>query len=169
VKLTHEVKMSTDIALSDYLEVSNVAFEWAQSYDTKDWERLQRCLAPSVKLDFRAFGQALHENLSPIDFAAIISNMKVIGDERLKTQHLLGKGKWERLSDGSVTVTHQIRVAHQRYTDKDLVVVANKGHAHGTTQHWFRKIEGSWKLEGVEPQLVFTEYDLMGTLNPKEE
>jgi scytalone dehydratase len=60
-------------------------------------------------------------------------------------------------------------VAHQRYVDEDLAVVANKGHGHGVTQHWYRKIEGIWKLEGVAPKLEWSEYDLFGTLNPKEE
>jgi hypothetical protein len=31
-----------------------------------------------------------------------------------------------------------------------------------------KKIEGRWKLMGVEPQPNFTEYDLLGTLNPPE-
>ena len=65
-----------------------------------------------------------------------------------------------------VEVANQIRVAHQRYVDEDLTVVANKGHAHGVTKHWYRKIDGVWKLERVEPKLEFYEYDLLGTLNP---
>jgi scytalone dehydratase len=36
-------------------------------------------------------------------------------------------------------------------------------------QHCYRKVEGDWKLEGVVPQLEWSEYDLFGTLNPKEE
>ncbi|MCJ1446843.1 MAG: hypothetical protein MMC23_007350 [Stictis urceolatum] len=159
--------MSTDITLSDYIDIRNVAFEWAESYDTKDWERLRACLAPSVRLDFRSLGMALHEKLSPDEYVAILTD--TIGDKRMKTQHFLGGAKWECLSNGTVQVWHQVRVAHQRYTDEDLAVVANKGHAHGATQHWYRKIEGAWKLEGVVPKLGWTEYDLFGTLNPKEE
>ena len=155
--------ISTD---SDYLDIGNIAFEWAESYDTKDWNRLRQCLAPSIRLDFRSLHGAIHEQLSPDEFVAILTG--VIGDPRLKTQHFLGRAKWERLSDGSVQVSHQIRVAHQRYVNEDLAVVANKGHAHGVTQHWFRKIEGAWRLEGVRPLLGWTEYDLFGTLNPKE-
>ena len=75
----------------------------------------------------------------------------------------------ERLSDGVVYVWNQIRVAHQLYVDEDLAVVANKGHAHGVTEHWYRKFEGGWKLEGSKSNLNWSEYDLFGTLNPKEE
>lgn len=95
--------------------------------------------------------------------------MNLLGDKRLKTQHLMGASKLERLSDGTVKVTYQMRVAHQRYADEDLAAVTNKGHAHGRAAHWYRKVEGKWKIEGVEPNLEWSEYDLFGTLNPKEE
>ena len=157
--------ISTDL---DYLDIHNIAFEWAESYDTKDWERLRRCLAPSIRLDFRSLRGVLHEQLSPDEFAGILSGPKLLGDKRMKTQHLLGGAEWERLSDGTVHVSHQIRVAHQRYVNEDLAVVANKGHAHGVTEHWYRKIEGTWKLEGVRPKLEWFEHDLFGTLDPKE-
>ncbi|KAK5991672.1 Scytalone dehydratase PfmaJ [Cladobotryum mycophilum] len=161
--------MSTDITLLDYLDICNVAFEWAESYDTKDWERLRRCLAPSIRLDFRSLQGALHEQLSPDEYVAILSDMKLLGDKRLKTQHLLGGAKWERLGDDAVQVWHQMRVAHQRYVDEDMLVVANKGHGHGLARHSYRKIDGTWKLEGVAPKLEWSEYDLFGTLNPREE
>lgn len=95
---------------------------------------MERCLAPSVRLDFRGLRGDLHDGLTPAKFAAIIAD--AIGDKRMKTQHFLGSAKWERLSDGTVHVWHQIRVAHQRYVDEDLAVVENKGHGHGTVQHW---------------------------------
>jgi len=155
--------MSTEIALSDYLAINNVAFEWAHSYDTKDWDRLQNILAPSTRLDFRCFKLELHENLSPTEYVAILK--KALGNERLKTQHFLGKGKWERLSDDSVHVEHQIRAAHVLYVDENLMVEKNRGHGHGSMNHWFRKIDGIWKLEGVKPELVFAEHDLFGTVN----
>lgn len=153
----------------DYLEIRNVTFEWAESYETKDWERLRKCLAPSTRLDFRSLQGALHENLSPDEYVAILSGVSLLGRKRLKTQHFLGESKWERLNDGSVQVAHQIRVAHQFYVDDDLSAVAKKGHAHGVTTLWFRKVEGIWKLEGAASRLEWSEYDLFGTLNPEEE
>lgn len=139
-----------------------------QSYDRKDWDSLRQILAPSVRLDFRSLQGELHEQLSPESFAAIIADKKLLGDEELKSQHFIGATKWELLGDGSIKVENQIRVAHQRYTDKDLSTVKNKGHAHGVTTHWYRKIDGVWKLEAVEPRLEWFEYDLFGTLNPEE-
>ena len=130
---------------------------------------MRQILAPSVRFDFRELRGELHEQLSPDQCVAILTDKMLLGDKRLKTQHHMGASKWELLSDGAVKVSHQIRVAHQRYVDEDLAVVLNKGHAHGLTQHWLRKIEGTWKLEGIAPKLGFTEYDLYGTLHPPEE
>lgn len=93
----------------------------------------------------------------------------MIGDKRLKTQHLLGGAKWERLSDGSVQVVHQLRVAHQRYENEDMAVDVNKGHAHGWATHVYRQFDGSWKLEAVAPRLDWFEHDLFGTLQAPEE
>jgi scytalone dehydratase len=152
-------------AVADYLELRNVAFEWAESYDTKDWDRLERCLGPSIRLDFRGLGGALHESLSPDEYAGIL--IGVIGDKRLKTQHHLGGSKWERLPDGTVQAWHQLRVAHQRYTNECLSAVVNHGHGHGVVQHGYRKVDGTWKLEVVVPSLHWSEYDLIGTLSPK--
>ncbi|UKZ94641.1 uncharacterized protein TrAFT101_009496 [Trichoderma asperellum] len=165
--VTIEITMDTDISLQDYLAIRNIAFEWAESYDTKDWDRLQKCLAPSVRLDFRSLHGALHENLSPGEYSTILFGM--IGDKRLKTQHLLGGSQWERLNDGAIRVAYQIRVAHQRYVDESLGRVANKGHGHGVTTHWYRKFNEVWKLEGVAPKLEWDEYDIFGTLAPPKD
>lgn len=110
----------------DYLEIRNIAFEWVESYDTKDWARLQQILAPTICLDFRNLQGDLHEKISPTDYANIL--IGVIGDQRLKTQHLLSGSKWVRQPDGTIQVWHQMRVAHQRYADGSLSEVVNKGH-----------------------------------------
>lgn len=34
----------------DILGCQAALFEWAESYDTKDWDRLARCLAPTLRV-----------------------------------------------------------------------------------------------------------------------
>ncbi|CAI6335376.1 unnamed protein product [Periconia digitata] len=161
--------MSVDISTSDYLAIRNIAFEWSESYDHKDWTRLHNILAPSIQLDFRALRGELHENLTPDEYVAILQRKNLLGDPRLKTQHLLGGSKWEVLSDGQVQVDHQIRVAHQRYKTEELTEVLNKGHGLGVTQHVYKKIDGAWLITRVAPSLNWFEFDLFGTLTPPED
>jgi hypothetical protein len=40
--------MLTDDA--EYLGCSEAAFEWADSYDSKDWDRLRKCIAPTLRV-----------------------------------------------------------------------------------------------------------------------
>ena len=68
------------------------------------------------------------------------SDPHVLGDPLLKTQHFIGSSKWEKVSDTEVIGWHQLRVPHQRYTDETKTQVAVKGHAHGTNQHWYKKV-----------------------------
>lgn len=123
-------------------------------------------MGPDILLDFRALQGPLEESLTPDQFAAIIADKKVIGDPCVKTQHLLGAGKWIGSSDGTVQVSWQIRVAHVRFATEEMAKTINYGHAHGATTHIYKKINGAWKIVGVIPKLLWFEGDLFGTLNP---
>ena len=54
---------------------------------------------------------------------------------------------------------HQLRVPHQRYTDETMTKVAVKGHAHGTNQHWYKKVDGKWKFAGLAVEIKWGEFD----------
>ncbi|ERF77163.1 hypothetical protein EPUS_08467 [Endocarpon pusillum Z07020] len=51
--------MTQDITFEDIASLNATLFEWAESYDTKDWARLRRCLAPTLRpVDYRyTYGQ----------------------------------------------------------------------------------------------------------------
>jgi hypothetical protein len=36
--------------MAEYLGVTEAAFEWADSYDSKDWDRLKKCIAPTLRV-----------------------------------------------------------------------------------------------------------------------
>lgn len=42
----------SDVA-ADVQQCESALFEWAESFDTKDWERLPKCLAPKLHVSFR--------------------------------------------------------------------------------------------------------------------
>jgi Scytalone dehydratase len=39
-----------NITFDDYLGLNHALFEWADSYDAKDWDRLSRCIAPTLRV-----------------------------------------------------------------------------------------------------------------------
>ena len=160
----------------DYLGLNAVLYEWAESYDSKvrvhdpcffrasidysqDWDRLAACIAPTMRIDYRSFLDKVWEALPAAEYVAMASDPHVLGNPLLKTQHFIGSSKWEYVSDTEVIGWHQLRVPHQRYTDDSRNEVAVKGHAHGSNQHWYRKIDGVWKFAGLAPIIRWGEFD----------
>jgi scytalone dehydratase len=111
-------------------------YEWACSYDTKDWDRLAKCIAPTLRIDYRSFLNKIWEEMPADEFVKMASDPKVLGDKCLMTQHFIGGTKWE-------TRQH----------------VAVKGHAHSYNTHWYKKVNGVWKFAGLNPDIRWAEYD----------
>ena len=112
-----------------------------------------------MRIDYRSFLNKIWEALPADEYVAMASDPHVLGDPLLKTQHFIGSSKWEKVSDSEAVGWHQLRVPHQRYTDESKTEIAIKGHAHGTNQHWYRKIDGVWKFAGLAPEIKWGEYD----------
>lgn len=93
------------------------------------------------------------------EFVVMVSSPSVLGDKALMTQHFCGASKFEKVSDDEIAGWHQLRVPHQRYTDETRTEVKVKGHAHGTNQHFYKKIDGEWKFAGLKPEVRWFEYD----------
>lgn len=148
-----------EISFSDYLGLNAALFEWTESYDSKNWDRLRACIAPTMRIDYRSFLNKLWEAMPAEEYIAMASSPEVLGDPLLKTQHFIGASKWEKVSDTEVIGWHQLRVPHQRYTDDTKTEIAVKGHAHGTNQHWYKKIDGRWKFAGLAPEIKWGEFD----------
>jgi len=148
-----------NITFDDYLGLNHALFEWADSYDAKDWARLSRCVAPTLRIDYRSFLGKMWEAMPAADFVAMASDPAVLGNPLLMTQHFIGGSRWEKVSDTEVVGYHQLRVPHQRYTDETRSEVAIKGHAHSHNTHWYRKVDGVWKFAGLCPDIRWGEYD----------
>ncbi|KAI0180802.1 Scytalone dehydratase [Hypoxylon sp. FL1284] len=148
-----------NITFEDLLGLQACVVEWADSYDSKDWERLRKCIAPTLRIDYRSFLDKLWEAMSADEFVAMVSSPSVLGDPLLMTQHFIGGTSWEKISDTEVKGTHQLRVPHQRYTDATRSQVAVKGHAHSINYHLYRKVDGVWKFAGLTPVIRWGEYD----------
>ena len=99
------------------------------------------------------------ESLPAEEFIAMISDPKVLGNPLLKTQHLVGVTRWERVSDTKVIGYHQMRVAHQKYASALLHEVVIKGHTHSSNKHLYQKADGVWKLAGLKSDIRWAEYN----------
>jgi len=147
------------ISFEDYQGVLTAYFEWADSYDSKDWKRLEKIIAPTLRIDYRSFLNKLWEAMPAEEFIGMISSPLVLGDKTLMTQHFCGASKFEKVSDDEIIGWHQLRVPHQRYKDETRSEVLVKGHAHSTNQHWYKKVDGEWKFAGLNPNIRWGEYD----------
>ncbi|KAF2118832.1 putative scytalone dehydratase [Lophiotrema nucula] len=150
--------MQNQAALEDIAGCQSALFEWTDSYDTKDWTRLKECVAPTLRIDYRAFSDKLWEAMPCDEFITMASHPHFLGNPLLRTQHFVGAGTWQKISDVEIMGTHQLRVAHQKYTDVSLEEVAVKSHAHGVGRIWYKKVNGVWKFAGVRPEIRWTEF-----------
>ncbi|KAK9784072.1 putative Dehydratase [Seiridium cardinale] len=150
--------MSSQPAADDVIGCLAALFEWAESFDTKDWGRLRANLAPTMRVDYRHVMGKIWEDMAADDFIPLASNPHFLGDPLLKTQHFIGASRWEETSKDEITGRHQVRVAHQRYTDIAMKEVAMKGHAHGGATTWYKRIDGVWKFAGLCPDIRWSEY-----------
>ncbi|OAA38477.1 Scytalone dehydratase [Beauveria brongniartii RCEF 3172] len=104
---------SDAISFQEYLDVTALLFEWGDSYDAKDWSRLRRIIAPTLYVDYSKIGKGIWETMPADDFIAMVSDADFLGDPCVKTQHLLGASRWERISETEIIGHHQLRAAHQ--------------------------------------------------------
>ena len=112
-----------------------------------------------MRIDYRSFLDKIWEAMPADEYVAMASDPHVLGDPLLKTQHFIGSSKWEYVSETEAIGWHQLRVPHQRYTDESRTEIAVKGHAHGSNQHWYKKIDNVWKFAGLAPIIRWGEFD----------
>ncbi|EAW14608.1 scytalone dehydratase arp1 [Aspergillus clavatus NRRL 1] len=153
-----EKKPNLNIDFQDFLALQKVVFDWADSYDAKDWDRLRSIISPTLTVDYTQIGLRKWSDMPAEDYLKMVTDIDFLGDPTIKTQHLLGATWWEKISDTEVIGHHQLRAAHQVYTDTDMKTVKLKGHSHATNEHYYRKIDGVWKFAGLKPTVRWNEY-----------
>ncbi|KAI0192434.1 Scytalone dehydratase [Astrocystis sublimbata] len=134
-------------------------YEWAESYDMKDPVRLAKCIAPTLKINYTSVMGKVWENMPADDLIKMAFDPKFLGNPLLKTQHLVGAIKWVKISNDEMASHQQMRVAHIRYSDSQETTVEAKMHAHGRSTVWYRKVDGTWKFAGLEPDKGWNELD----------
>jgi scytalone dehydratase len=111
-----------------------------------------------MMIDYSIVGHERIDDVPSEEFISMMSSPAFLGDPLIRTQHLMGAHKFERLSETEVIGHHQIRAAHQRYCP-DGKTVENRGHGHSFVNHWYRKVDGVWKLSGLRPKVYWNEHN----------
>lgn len=104
-------------------------------------------------------GQQCVPQMESEDFISTMSSPDLVGDPLVQTQHLLGAASYEYVAENEIVAVHQIRAAHQRYSDISLEDVACRGHGYGRVKHWYKRSGNVWKLAGLRPEMYWTEHD----------
>lgn len=110
-----------------------------------------------MMIDYSIVGHERIDNVPADEFVAMMSSPAFLGDPLIRTQHLMGARKFERVSETEVIGHNQIRAAHQRYAP-DGVTVENRGHGHSFVKHWYKRVDGEWKLSGLCPKVYWNEH-----------
>ena len=51
-------------------------YEWADAYDSKDWKRLEKCIAPTLRVDYRSFLNKLWEAMPADEFVKMVCHTR---------------------------------------------------------------------------------------------
>lgn len=155
--MTANLEDLPSLSTNDLNGLNRSVFEWADSLDTKDWERLAANLAPELYVDYRALTLSCWPKMSAAEYIRRSRNEKWMGNPAIQTQHLIGASYYKRITIDEVEARHQIRAFHQIHNNGTLSTATLRGHGASGSTHWYRKIDGVWKLSGIRPSLYWTE------------
>lgn len=143
--------------MTEYMCFQELSFEWADSYDTKDFDRLAAILAPEMNIDYSIVNPELpkDDKMSAQSFLAFVSSPVFLGNPLIRTQHLLGASKYVKLGENTALGRIQIRAAHQREDSNGKA--CHNGHGHALLHHLYQSINGRWLLAGVKPVVYWNE------------
>lgn len=174
---SHDHEADFDLEWRDCMELT---FEWADSYDAKNWSRLASILAPTVRINYASVNDYHNDALPAADFVAMMSAPGFLGNPNIDTQHHMGACKFRRVASDEIEGKWQIRAAHQRYRDEGVRypgvektaktkkgerAVLLTGHSHATITLVYKKVDGVWKWAGIETEIRWNEsgFDKMFT------
>ncbi|KAJ6021375.1 NTF2-like protein [Penicillium herquei] len=146
---------------SPQLLCQNILFDWAESLDTKNWDKLDSLFTRSITVDYG--GVVGFENVStPKGFIESLAHPASLGKDAISTQHFVGATKWEEVSEKKWVVTYQIRVAH--WHSKQGADVRN-ANGYGLNTMEFELTEEGWKIVHLKVRPRMMEGDIAAVLS----
>lgn len=96
----------------------------------------------------------------------MMSDAKKLGNAGVRTQHLLGGGRWERVNGegeeegawGEIAAEWQLRAHHVWFKKDGGIGATATGVA--VVKHYYKKVDGEWRISGIVPRVLFDEGDV---------
>ncbi|KAJ5122215.1 NTF2-like protein [Penicillium atrosanguineum] len=157
--MTFELYIPENLEFRDYIAIVQTARTFADGYDQKDAERLHAVVAPTIEVDYRLVSETIpYKSYNPDDFIAEILSPKLLANEKLLTQHLLGQCYFRSISAGEIVVQWQQIAGHGRWIQgshplKKQVDKTSDGKSY--MEQRYIKIDGRWKIAGLKPSLLY--------------
>ncbi|CAK7238419.1 hypothetical protein SEUCBS140593_010669 [Sporothrix eucalyptigena] len=148
-----------NLEFRDYLTVVQLARTFADGYDKKDAERLRAVVGPVIEVDYRLVSETIpNKPYASEDFIAEFLSPKLLGNENLLTQHLLGQGYVKSVSEDEIVVEWQQIAGHGRYIEgshtlKKQVDKTSDGKSY--MEQTYTKVDGRWKITRLRPSLLY--------------
>ncbi|OCL15441.1 Scytalone dehydratase, partial [Glonium stellatum] len=73
--------------------------------------------------------------------------------------HHISRSKFVKTSADEVTGYHQVRTEYKRYTSMDKKEIEATGQDLTMMLHFYKRIDGKWKLAGVKPTGRMSEFN----------
>ncbi|OQU99098.1 hypothetical protein CLAIMM_04785 [Cladophialophora immunda] len=134
----------------EWQALSEITYEWADSYDAKQWDRLEAIVAPHMTLDYTEQFGTKFDKIPRADFMKMTVRPDNLGG-LLDCIHIVGGSKFEKHSDDKADGHHQIYVVYKRWTNMEKKEVEMETEGLLIMTHHYTKIDGVWKLCGTTP------------------
>ncbi|CAF1188840.1 unnamed protein product [Adineta steineri] len=133
-----------------YQELLTLTYKWTEAYDFKDWTLLRSILGDELLIDYSNILPGEPKKMTGEEFVAEISGPNLLGNENVKTQHLLGHHKFETLDD-KMYGYYQSSVFHGKMEGN---VCIKEAVGRGIVKHTYAKIGDEWKIVGIKVEKV---------------
>lgn len=112
------------------------------------------------QLDYSEQTLGVKFDLTAKEFLQLSDNKNRLGG-LVDCIHHVGASKFERTGKDTITGHHQIRVEYKRYRTMEKKETEVEARGHGLTMmlHYYKKVDGKWKLAGVKPQKRLDEFN----------
>ncbi|KAK4508695.1 hypothetical protein PRZ48_002434 [Zasmidium cellare] len=144
---------SSNVTFPEDQAFRQLTYNWAKSFDTKEWDLLRSITRDRVELDYQGLNpKQVVQVMSREDFVEGFAK-KTPGDERLQTQHLIGGMVFSKTGTNTAKRDFQVRARYLKHFEDGSVKEWTAGIL-GT--HFYERdgVEGDWGLAGLRPHTM---------------